>query len=356
MPKRSFSTFAIGARQFVVHDAFEMTVCASGSNDAVVDAHADHHVGVAARRGDHDPLRATLEVAGGLLPGGEQAGRLDDDVHAVRAPRDLGRVALLELLDLDAVDREPVVGLLDLVRQHPADGVVLQEERHGVRVPERVVHGDQLDARGLAPRASSARVKDRPMRPKPLMPTRTVMTPPCSGRWTAPLPCGRDYSRACRASASLGIVRQYVGSGDVGRHRFDHPSARIAASSAARIPPSAIEERVDPAPVLQHRPQVVGGVEAVGLRDLRPEVADLDDPAGRGGERVAARRGRRAPAAGSCRATPGRGSIWSAPAIASSASARGRRVVRDEPDPADPARPSSGPRPGPRPPRPRCRP
>ncbi len=33
-----------------------------------------------------------------------------------------------------------------------------------------------------SPRASSARVKDRPMRPKPLIPTRTVMTPPCRSR------------------------------------------------------------------------------------------------------------------------------------------------------------------------------
>ena len=31
MPNSSFSTFAIGARQFVVHDAFEMTVCFAAS-------------------------------------------------------------------------------------------------------------------------------------------------------------------------------------------------------------------------------------------------------------------------------------------------------------------------------------
>ena len=32
-----------------------------------------------------------------------------------------------------------------------------------------------------APRASSARVNDRPIRPKPLIPTRTVISPPCPG-------------------------------------------------------------------------------------------------------------------------------------------------------------------------------
>ena len=31
MPNASCSTLAIGARQLVVHDAFEMTVCALGS-------------------------------------------------------------------------------------------------------------------------------------------------------------------------------------------------------------------------------------------------------------------------------------------------------------------------------------
>ena len=41
MPKVSLSTLASGARQFVVHDAFEITVCALGVVDAVVDAHAD---------------------------------------------------------------------------------------------------------------------------------------------------------------------------------------------------------------------------------------------------------------------------------------------------------------------------
>ena len=32
-PKVSLSTFAIGARQLVVHDAFEITVCADGVVD-----------------------------------------------------------------------------------------------------------------------------------------------------------------------------------------------------------------------------------------------------------------------------------------------------------------------------------
>ena len=51
-------------------------------------------------------LAPPVEVRGGLLARGEEAGRLDHDVDAVVGPRDLGRLALLELLDLAAVDRE----------------------------------------------------------------------------------------------------------------------------------------------------------------------------------------------------------------------------------------------------------
>ena len=45
----------------------------------------------------------------------EHPGRLDHHLDAVVAPRDLGRVAFFELLDLLAVDRESAVADLDLV-------------------------------------------------------------------------------------------------------------------------------------------------------------------------------------------------------------------------------------------------
>ena len=48
MPKRSCSTRVIGARQLVVHDAFEIDGVRLRVVDAVVHAEADHHVGVAA--------------------------------------------------------------------------------------------------------------------------------------------------------------------------------------------------------------------------------------------------------------------------------------------------------------------
>ena len=130
MPNASCSTLAIGARQFVVHDAFEMTVCCVGSNTSsftpmqiIASASPDGAEMI-------DALGAALQVRGGLLPRREETGRLDHDVDAVVAPRDLRRLALLELLDLAAVDREAVAVVLDLVRERAADRVVLQQERH----------------------------------------------------------------------------------------------------------------------------------------------------------------------------------------------------------------------------------
>ena len=51
-----------------------------------------------------DLLGARVEVLGGVVALGEEAGRLDHDVGAEVAPRQRGRVALGEHLDLAAVD------------------------------------------------------------------------------------------------------------------------------------------------------------------------------------------------------------------------------------------------------------
>ena len=67
----------------------------------------------------------------------------------------------------------PSPTLLTVAGQPPVDGVVLQQVRHRLERAE-VVDGDEID---VGPDCLAARKKLRPMRPKPLMPTRTVIVP-----------------------------------------------------------------------------------------------------------------------------------------------------------------------------------
>ena len=60
--KVSWSTFASGATQFVVHEALEMILWACRVVGVVVDAEHDRHVGVGGGRGDDDLRRAGVEV------------------------------------------------------------------------------------------------------------------------------------------------------------------------------------------------------------------------------------------------------------------------------------------------------
>ena len=92
-----------------------------------VDAERDGHVGVGRRRRDDHLLRPGLEVLGGVVALGEQAGRLDHDVDAEVAPGQVGRIALGEHLDLGAVDGDRAVAGLDLAREAAEDRVVLEQ-------------------------------------------------------------------------------------------------------------------------------------------------------------------------------------------------------------------------------------
>ena len=58
----SCSTFASGATQFVVQEAFEIDVVRLRVVGVVVDAEHDRHVRVGRRRRDHHLLRACVEV------------------------------------------------------------------------------------------------------------------------------------------------------------------------------------------------------------------------------------------------------------------------------------------------------
>jgi hypothetical protein len=135
---------AIGARQFVVHEAFETIRC-SGFSDLVVDAHHDHGVDlVLGGNRQDDLLRAGREMPLELLPRQQRARRLDDDVHAELAPRDLRRVPLLGHEHLLAADRHRVAIRRDVLVKNAHHGVVLQEIRQ-VRVVIEVVDRRDLD-------------------------------------------------------------------------------------------------------------------------------------------------------------------------------------------------------------------
>lgn len=75
---------------------------------------------------------------------GEEAGRLDDDVGAELAPREVRRVALRERTDLLAVDDDVVVVEVHAQRETAEDRVVLEQVRERLVVRE-VVHADDLD-------------------------------------------------------------------------------------------------------------------------------------------------------------------------------------------------------------------
>ena len=111
-----------------------------------VDAESDRHVRLRRRRRDDHLLRARVEVLLRVVPLGEEAGRLDHDVDAEVAPRQVGRIALLEDLDLLAVDRDRAAALGDLAGEPPEDRVVLQEVGEG-RVVGDVVDRDDVEVR-----------------------------------------------------------------------------------------------------------------------------------------------------------------------------------------------------------------
>ena len=101
----------------MVHDAFEITVCVDGSNTESFTPM--QIIASASPLGAEMTTRfdAAAEVAGRLLARGEEAGRLDHDVDAVVAPRDLGRVHHLELVtSLPSTEKPSSLALTSLVR------------------------------------------------------------------------------------------------------------------------------------------------------------------------------------------------------------------------------------------------
>ena len=129
-PNASSRTLTIGTKQLVVQEAFETTLCCSGSNVS--------------------SFTPTTKVASTPLPGAEittkgapasrcfaaaarsvkRTGRLDDDVDAELAPRERRRIAFGEDLDRVPVDLDAVADDLDIGLEPPEDRVELQQMCH----------------------------------------------------------------------------------------------------------------------------------------------------------------------------------------------------------------------------------
>ena len=118
-----------------------------------------------------------------------------------------------------------------------------------------------------------------------------------------------DYSRAARADRQSLRDRARTRRGrPTSASTGSTPSAAIAVGVDGRGRRRSAARKVSTRPPWSRTAcEVVGGVEAGGLRELRPEVADLHHPARRRAHRVRGSRRRTAPAARSCRASPGRG-------------------------------------------------
>ena len=83
----------------------------------VVDAEHERDVGIGRRRRDDDLLRARVEVLLRAVALREEAGRLEHDVDTEVAPRERGRIALGEELDLLAAGADDAVADLDVARR-----------------------------------------------------------------------------------------------------------------------------------------------------------------------------------------------------------------------------------------------
>ena len=159
-------TFASGARQLVVQDAFEMIWCFDGSYCLVVHAEDDGEVGALGRRGDDHFLRAGRDVLRGVVAVGEEAGRLEHDVDAQILPGQLRRIAQRQDLELVAVDRDGVAS-----SPRPSRARLPSTESYFSRCASVAALVRSLTAtKSMFLSPSAARMMFRPIRPNPLMP------------------------------------------------------------------------------------------------------------------------------------------------------------------------------------------
>ena len=129
MPNFWWITFASGARQLVVHDAFEMIWCFAGSYFSSLTPRTTVRSGPlagAVMTTFFAPAAMCLAASSRF---GEEAGRFEHDVDAEVLPGQLRRVAHRQHLELVAVDRDAVALGLDLRVQVAEHRVVLEQMR-----------------------------------------------------------------------------------------------------------------------------------------------------------------------------------------------------------------------------------
>ena len=160
MPKLSLITLARGARQLVVHDAFEITFIdglnswlftpitnmgASGEG-----AEITTRLAPPARCADAAACcvwcfrRGVVQSRQRGTYLGEHTGGLHNVVSSSRPPGDLGRVLRLEHRDLLSVDHKLVSTCLNVSLEPTVHGVILEHVHHVVNRDEGVVHCNNI--------------------------------------------------------------------------------------------------------------------------------------------------------------------------------------------------------------------
>ena len=129
----------------MVQEALETMWWFAAIVEVIVDAHHDSEVFALGRCGDDDLFGAGLNVALRFLGGGEQAGGLNDDVHAEFLPRQAAGLAGTDHFHLVAVDDDCVIPPMgDFAGEGALRRVVFHKVGEAV-CRDDVAHGHYVD-------------------------------------------------------------------------------------------------------------------------------------------------------------------------------------------------------------------
>ena len=147
MPKASSTTFTMGTKQLVVHEALDTTTkSVAGSNSVVVDPDHEGRVPPPLAGAEMMTRRApAFEVCGGRLPRREEPGGLDDHVHVEWSHgRALGSRSASTAIGA-AVEHEGTVFDASPRRRRPPVGRVVAEQVGEGLSEVRSLTADHLD-------------------------------------------------------------------------------------------------------------------------------------------------------------------------------------------------------------------